>query len=163
MARGRRKKQKKAPVEWERMYEVEKTVADLIKKHHGHLERATIFCLGKPKAAKRSGGKVNVAKARRCTDGVRALLKDQVGEARYIIEIGKDAWQTLDHETKKIVLDHELCHFAGQDDKSGKWRLVDHDVAEFRAIIERYGLYSADLELFAKEAAKQLELAEARG
>lgn len=156
--RGRKKKEKKPPVEWTRMHQVEETVADLVRKHHSHLERATIFVLGKPKASKRSGGKVNVAKARRCTEALRALVKDEIGEAHYIIEVGKDAWEALSQDTKKIVLDHELCHFAGQDDK-GKWGLLDHDVAEFRSIIERYGLYSADLELFAKTAAEQLELA----
>jgi hypothetical protein len=67
--------------------------------------------------------------------------------------IGHDAWEKLSAEQRIIVLDHELCHAAGQD-LLGRWTLTGHDVEEFSAIIRRYGTWTADLQLFAKEVAQ---------
>src|SRR6266851_7718699 len=67
-----------APPEWERREDIEKVVAELVEKWHGHLARARIIVLGKPKAGK-VGGKVNVAKAKRVTPAIQALLKDASG------------------------------------------------------------------------------------
>jgi hypothetical protein len=156
MARCRRPKKEPVKTEWERMPEADSLARQLIEKHHKHLERATVLCLGKPKASKR-GDKVNIAKARKVTKAMNALLKDSnVGEGHYLIEIGLDAWRALDKEKRKIVLDHELMHMAGQDDK-GHWTTVGHDIEAFTEEIRRYGAWTAELEIFAKEA-RQLSL-----
>lgn len=138
------------------MREVEAIVEELVRAHHRHLERARILVLGKPKAAKRSGGKVNVAKAKRATPALNALVKDELGEVHYLIELGLDAWDKLDTKVRRIVLDHELCHFAGQGE-AGKWTVVDHDVEEFTTILRRHGAWHVSLEMFVREA-KQLDL-----
>lgn len=151
----RRRKKELVKVEWRRMPEVEAIIDELVKKHHRHLERARIVVLGKPKAGKRRG-KTNVATASKAPAALNALVKDEIGEVHYQIAIGLDAWDKLDAKKRRIVLDHELCHFAGQDE-AGKWGLVGHDVEEFTTILGRHGAWTADLELFVKQA-KQLEL-----
>ena len=156
--RERKTRKPKEPVstEWERMPEADTIVHQLIEKHHRHLERATVFCLGKPKASRR-GDRVNIAKARKVTKAMNALLKhSNVGAAHYLIEIGLDAWRGLDKEKRRIVLDHELMHLVGQDDK-GCWATVGHDIEAFTEEIRRYGAWNVELQIFTKEA-RQLTL-----
>jgi hypothetical protein len=157
MARRKSAKKPTVKLDWERLYVVEKLVDELVAAHHPHLTRAKILVLGKPKASKR-GDRVTVARGRAVTPAVRALLKDEIGDAHYLIEVGRDAWDPLGQERKRITIDRELCKFIGQDDK-GRWATRDYDVKEFTAIIGRYGLCDASTELFAQEAKKQLELA----
>lgn len=150
-------KAEKVKVEWRRMPEVEALIEEIVEQHHRHLARAKILALGKPKATKRAGGKVNVAKAKRATPALNALVKDELGEVHYLVEVGIDAWDGLDAKQRRIVLDHELCHFVGQDLETDKWGLVGHDVEEFTDILRRHGAWTADLQLFAKEC-QQLSL-----
>jgi hypothetical protein len=149
---AKKPKKEKPKAEWRRMPEAEAVVADLVHKHHRHLERAKIVVLGKPKAGKR-GGKVNVAKAKRATPELQALIKEIAGEeVHYVILVGLDAWDKQDTKQRRIVLDHELCHFAGQDLDTGKWGLVGHDVEEFSAILARHGAWNWELRRFCQEA-----------
>jgi putative metallopeptidase len=152
-----KRKKKSAPVEWDRLELVEKDVRALVAKHHQHLEHATIAVLGKPKAGKRHG-RVQITTSRRVTEAVKALIRNDLSDVHYLIEIGGDMWALLDQEKKKVVLDRALCYFAGLDPEKGVWTMRGPDVEEFTEIIERHGLWTADLETFGKEAAKQLEL-----
>lgn len=157
MARKRKPRMAVNKFEWTRLPLVEDVVADLVKKFHQHLMRANILVLGRPKAA-RSLGKINYAKAKKVTPAMAALLKDHIGEAHYLIEIGQDEWDKLDAKRKRIVLDHELCHFGGLDVEKDRWTMVGHDIQEFTAIVARHGCWYAELEVFARTAATQLEL-----
>jgi predicted metallopeptidase len=142
--------------EWRRMPEVESIVAEIVAKHHRHLEHAQIVVLGKPKASK-ALGKVNVAKAKRATEAMNALLRDEIGEVHYIIEIGLDEWGRLLASDRRKVIDHELMHFAGLDEDSERWLLVGHDVEAFTEEIKRHGAWTPELRTFCA-AAKQLDL-----
>src|SRR5918996_1100000 len=103
---AKKAKKEKPKEEWRRMPEAEAVVADLVQRHHRHLERAKIIVLGKPKAGKR-GGKVNVGKAKRATPELQALIKEIAGEeVHYVILIGLDAWEKLETKARRIVLDH---------------------------------------------------------
>jgi hypothetical protein len=154
---ARKAKKEKPKEEWRRMLEADPVVQDLVHKHHRHLERAKIVVLGKPKADKR-GGKVNVAKAKRATPELQALIKELAGEdVHYVILVGLDAWEKLDTKNRRSVLDHELCHFTGQDLDTGKWGMVGHDVEAFTAEIVRHGAWTEELRRFCKEA-RQLSL-----
>ncbi len=157
MAKRKPAKKPAVKLDWERLYVVEKIVEELVESFHGHLERAKVLVLGKPKATKR-GDRIVIARGRAVTPAVRALLKDEIGDAHYLIELGRDAWDALNQDRKRIAIDRELCKFIGQDEK-GRWSTRDYDVKEFTAIIHRYGLCDASTELFAQEAKKQLELA----
>lgn len=153
MARPRKPKKPKVPkkTEWERMPEAEKLVAELVAKHHKHLERAKIICLGKPKAGKKRGRSVE-ATARKATKAMTLLMKEGIGtDLHYYIEIGLDLWETMNATNRKTLLDHELCHFAGQDLEKGTWGLVGHDVEEFTAIVKRHGAYNAGLVAFGEQ------------
>jgi hypothetical protein len=159
--RGRKKKEKKPPVEWVRHYVIEKDVEDLVEKIHTHLRAAKIVVLAKPKAGKRHG-RVLITATKRASEATAALLKDEIGDVHYVIEIGKDAWDTLSQDRKKLVLDRALCYCAGQDPDKGVWKLRGPDVEDFTEIIKRHGLWTGELEIFAKEAAAQLELLEGK-
>lgn len=147
-------------VAWERQPLIEKLVTELVEKYHAHLTRARIIVLGKPKASK-SLGKVNVAKAKRTTPAIQALLKDASGtDVHYLIEVGMDAWAGLSARQRRATIDHELHHFTGLDiDDAGRerWGLRGHDVGEFVSVVRRYGAYHADLEVFVAEV-RQLKL-----
>jgi putative metallopeptidase len=148
--RKKRKRKEAVVVEWERLEDAETMVRQLIEKHHKHLERATVLCLGKPKASKR-GDRAIVAKARKVTKAMNALLKgSDVGEAHYLIEVGLDVWKGLDREKKRIALDVALMYLTGQDDK-GSWGTTWPDFEGFNEEVRRHGAWRAELELAAKE------------
>jgi len=143
---GKAKKEKKAKkakapvaVEWERLPLVEKIVDEVVADHHPHLSRARIIVLGKPKAGTK-GQSVVVATANRAPKNLAALYKDAAGlDVHYLITIGRDAWDEMSAEQRRILIDHELCHFLGLDEK-GRWALrSDHDIQEFHEIIKRHG------------------------
>lgn len=47
----------------------------------------------------------------------------------------------LDRDQKKILLHHELLHIGIEETKGElKYRVVPHDVEDFRLILEKYGL-----------------------
>ncbi len=152
MAR-RRAKTLSVRVEWVRVPEADDLVRELVAAHHPHLARARIVCIGRPKAAK-IHGQVVLAKFRRVSRAMNAVLLAAVdGPARqfdYVIEIGMDRWAGMEPARRRIVVDHELEHGAGQDEK-GRWGLRGHDVEEFGTIVRRHGLWHGALRDFAKE------------
>lgn len=157
-AKAVKKERKKKPpvkVEWIRLPLVEKMINELIQLVHKPLERAKIYAVGKPKGTAKMccGG---VAKLSIPSKAVKALVKDDLGDVHFVAVVGLDKWEQLDQDGKKRVLDHLLAHGCCGED--GGWSLVDHDVAEFAAIIRRHGLdESPGLRQFAKEI-KQLKL-----
>lgn len=60
----------------------------------------------------------------------------------YIIEFSGDAWDSLDEQTRKILILHELMHIKIITNKRGEllFRLKDHDVKDFSYIISKYGI-----------------------
>jgi predicted metallopeptidase len=148
---GRRRKEP-LRIEWSRLPSAEALVEDLVPKYHQHLRSARIGCVARPKAGKRHG-KTIYASIKRADDVLNVLRADDVGRFAYVIVVGHDAWEKLSADQRRIVIDHELCHAAGQD-PLGRWTLTGHDVEEFSAIIRRYGTWTADLQLFAKEVAQ---------
>jgi len=156
--RGRKPRVEK--LDWERLPTVEHLVDELVGQHHPHLEQAKILCLGKPKAAKRGDRRIiTVAKA--VGPELATALKDQaLGEPQYLVIIGRDVWNGLTQDQKRIELDRALCHFAGRDDK-GRWLLSDYDIKDFNRMVDWYGLkHSADIQNYAKVVKDQLELLE---
>ena len=90
---------------------------------------------------------------------IRTLVKDDLGDVHYLALIGLDTWKALDADVKKRWLDHALCHALWRDEDGDDWKLRDHDVREFTAVIQRHGLDgSPGLRSFV-QAAKQLKLA----
>lgn len=154
---ARRAKTAKAPkVEYERMPIIEKDLRELALKLHAHLERAKIYAVGKPKGSKAMCG--GVIKLVRVSKTIQTLVKDDLGDCHYLALVGLDKWKALDADAKKRWLDHALCHALGRDGDGDDWKLLDHDVREFTAVIQRHGLDgSPGLRSFV-QAAKQLKL-----
>lgn len=153
----RAKKAKPPKPEYERLPLVEKDLRELALKLHAHLERAKVYVVGKPKGSKAMccGG---VARLTKVSKTIRTLVKDDLGDAHYLLILGLDKWRALDAEAKKRVLDHALCHAQGRDGETDEWTLAPHDVQEFTAVIQRHGLDgSPGLRAFV-QAAKQLKL-----
>lgn len=136
--RGRKPKEPKQ-VEWVRDEMIEELVSEVAKKHHGHLERATIVVLVKPRAG-RKGCCNGLGDLKTPSRAVLALVKEDIGDVSYILLLGRDKWEKLSGDARRRALDHFLCHAGGIDTDSGRWFTVDHDVMEFSSIIERHGL-----------------------
>jgi hypothetical protein len=157
MARRARKPKEPKQVEWVRDQMIEELVSEVAKKHHGHLERATIVVLVKPRGG-RKGCCNGLGDLKTPSRAVLALVKEEIGEVSYILLLGRDKWEKLSGEARRRALDHFLCHAGGLDTDSGRWFKVEHDCEEFTAVIERHGLDgSPGLTKFVARA-KQLEI-----
>jgi hypothetical protein len=137
---GRRRgapKEKKAKVEWERLLLVEKAIAELVGQAHPNLERAKIVAIGKPgrPGASRCHG---IVKLRVPSSAEKAMVKEDLGDVAYVVEVRSTPYEALSAEQKKRRLDHALCHAFGQDER-GRWIKTGHDVEEFKVILERHG------------------------
>ena len=68
-----------------------------------------------------------------------------------VIIIDAAVWERLDESKRLALIDHELCHVERtEDEKTGDigWRLVGHDLEEFRAVVSRHGMWANDIEEF---------------
>lgn len=149
-------------MEYEVNQQAENIAAHLIKPHHPHLIGLKIAYLfkqkpegqAKPKKRKaakapRAGKKVTLAKA--------CLVPKKYGELlakdyKFVIEFDHARWDELGLEQQEALVDHELCHCGS--DADGVY-LKHHDLEEFRAIVERHGMWKSDIEDFAESLSKQ--------
>src|ERR1035437_2110173 len=60
----------------------------------------------------------------------------------YILEVDKDQFDSLDERQQEAVLFHELCHTHRNE--KGKYKLLNHDLQEFNAVLGKYGPYLPD-------------------
>ncbi len=133
--------------------------APLIAAHHPHLESVKIAYLFKvapvpPKPPKRAGKKLTLAKTAKVSARWQVLM-----EEGYVFAILFDyqLWQDLLSHQQRALVDHELCH-CGMD-ADGAY-LKQHDVEEFRAILDRHGFWKDDVAQFAETVQEQLPLFE---
>lgn len=128
---------------------------DLIPAHHHHLVDARILLLFRDQAAKKAG-KLVVATASKMSAKDNAIA-DAAPPYAFKIIIANDLWTLNTDAWRRALLDHELCHCSGNSEDG--WELLSHDVEEFAAIVERHGLWKADVRNFC-ERVVQLELFE---
>lgn len=135
-------------------YEVIHLAEELIKTVHPLLRECRIGFVYRDEAGT-SGGKTVLAKTGKVPDKLKPLLQDELD---ILIVIAEDQWTMLESEQRRALIDHELCHIA--IGPSG-WTTRAHDIEEFGAIIQRYGLWNGDLFGLHTTLAKavQLELA----
>jgi hypothetical protein len=69
----------------------------------------------------------------------------------FVMEVALPIWQDLTDRQKDALVDHELIHFAIEENELlGPIRTIrPHDVEEFTAIASRYGAWRPALERFA--------------
>lgn len=126
--------------------EVIQLAEELIQQHHPWLRGANIGILFRSKAPK-NGGRRTLGAASRASAMMNALFPDE-RQLDFVIWLAKDAWEEdLIPAQQRALLDHELCHCLLVE---GEFRLRPHDVEEFRCIVQRHGLWKADLERFAE-------------
>lgn len=151
--------------------EVEEIAGKLIAEHHTDLAGQTIRYVFREKATTSRGAAV-LGKARKIS-GLNAALVSLVGRDEvddpaqfFVIEIAEDAWSALNKDQRVALVDHELCHFATDEDSEGNQRLIlrPHDLEEFTQVVDRHGLWRPPVEAFAavvKAAAGQLSIDDA--
>lgn len=141
--------QPKEKIEYWKAEEPEEIAKVLVPKFHSHLATAKLAFLFRTKA-RANGTKIVLGTASRMSDKLKALA-----DFNFIIEIGYDEWRGLDSLQKTALVDHELCHCAGEEDEQNgemKWKVAPHDVEEFREIVGRYGFWKSDLKDFVQSA-----------
>lgn len=82
-------------------------------------------------------------------------LAEFFGECQYVIAIAADHCRAYDVDREKMtaLVYHELCHIlVDEDEETGDpiLGIRGHDVEMFLSEIDRYGLWTADLEAAAK-------------
>jgi hypothetical protein len=124
---------------------IEHLAAELIAKHHPRLANARIAYLmnmtATPAKRPRLGKKRKLGSAAMVPEKYNSLTTG----FDFIIEIKQDLWSRMDLETQEALLDHELEHCGWDED--GPY-IRNHDVTEFRSIIERHGFWQNDLREF---------------
>lgn len=93
----------------------------------------------------------------------------RIAEVDFVIYLNRQEWLRFDEHDdparmRAYLLDHELCHCAPdidhdsgdqKIDETGRllWRMVKHDLQEFRGPVHRHGLCMADVQAFAQVCA----------
>ena len=128
--------------------------AELIPTHHDHLEKAKLRYLFTERPMRRHA-KPLAGKALKAS----GLLK-HFGKADFLLVFDKETWDHLTPEQRTALVDHELCHCAVKHTKAGepRWFIQGHDLEEFRAIVERHGLWQPDVVDFGRAIQEVLPL-----
>lgn len=154
-------------VEYEPASEAAKIAKGVIKDHHRHLTEVRIEWVFRDKH-QTSNGKEVWAKTRKVA-GLHAWLSNESraldaapGEPFFVVELAKDIWGVLDKSQREALVDHELCKCLAEfnDDGDVALKVKPHDLEEFRAVVERRGLWRPDVTEFLRsaKAAGQLDL-----
>ena len=127
-----------------------------VRDHHPDLADARIvlaWCLSwKPDV----DGRVVLGKCKKASD-----LDRELAAFDFIVLLRRAFWRhpSVTDAQREALLDHELCHAAAKFDATGEpvvdergrrvWRTRKHDLEEFTAVVERHGMWHAELETFA--------------
>lgn len=123
--------------EWIKAPEEVLTIAEeLIEDHYKHLLGVNIGFIFRDEAPN-SGGKITLGKA----SVVPAHMRPYV-DFEFMIWLAEDKWHLANDLQKRALVDHELAHCIF---KEGNPAMRPHDIEEFNDILERYGLWKADL------------------
>lgn len=124
--------------------------AAIIPLLHRHLVEAKIAYLFVEE--KRERDAVKLGHAAKASSKIRFLA-----QVDYVVEFNWTAWKDLTAAQRVALVDHELCHCGGKDEK-GKWVERGHDIEEFTAIVGRWGPWTGNLQQFGRVLSKQLSL-----
>ena len=134
----------------------------LLGTEHGHLDGAKIGIAWRIGWRTDTDGHLKLGQCRK-----RGDLDRELDQFDFILLLNKEAWPTLSADQKAALIDHELCHAAIVMDADGEpkrndrnqlvTRIRKHDTEEFRAVVQRHGLWTADLEQIARAAINDAE------
>lgn len=147
-------------VEYEWAPDVETIAKDIIAtvEDHEHLAQAVILYVFRDKAS-RSRGRAVLGTARKVSGLNRFLVRDEDDLPLFVLEVAKDTWDDLTEEQRRALVDHELCHLVvdTEDDGTLVGRTRGHDLEEFVGIVERHGLWKADVAALGIAAASKVD------
>ncbi len=138
--------------------EVEALARDLIREHHQHLitHGVRVTFLFRDDVQKKAGQEVwgTCQKVSNLNAFLAAGEDDQEeGETPpfFVIVIARPIWDRATPAQRRALVDHELAHAYAEEDKEGAVRLtvLGHDLEEFRAVVNRHGLWREALKDFA--------------
>ena len=129
---------------------------DLVHEHHDELRDAKIALAWNTAWKPDVDGRVTLGKCKKASD-----LDRELAAYDFVIILRQEFMtnpRVTDHQ-RRALIDHELCHATVAYDDNGEpkldarmrkvYRIRKHDIEEFADIVERYGCYKRDLELFA--------------
>jgi Putative phage metallopeptidase len=129
---------------------------ELVEQHHEDLRFARIALAWCTSWNPDVDGRVILGKCRKASD-----LDRELAAFDFVILLRKAFWTHLSvsDAQRRALLDHELCHAALKLDVNGEpvedergrrvYRVRKHDLEEFVVVVERHGMYTRDLEVFA--------------
>lgn len=127
-----------ANVKWtEAAQSVLSTAQNLIDNFHPVLSRARI-CFVFRSEAQKQGNRMIVGGACKVPDKMQPFL-----EYDFLIWLSEEDYTGMDDLRREALIDHELCHCAG--DPINGWKLRPHDIQEFSDVIKRHGVWSSDV------------------
>jgi predicted metallopeptidase len=140
--------------------DVETIAKDIIAtvEDHAHLAQAVVLYVFRDKAT-RSRGRAVLGKARKLAGLTKFLVHDEDDLPLFVVEISKDTWEDLTEEQRRALVDHELCHLVVDTDDDGTLvaRTRGHDLEEFIGVVDRHGLWKADVMAMGTAAAAKVE------
>lgn len=129
---------------------------ELVDLHHHELRQARIALAWNLSWRPDVDGRVKLGMCRKSSD-----LDRELAAYDFVILLRKSFWlhDKVTPLQRRALLDHELYHAEVKLDGHGEpvedergrrvYRTRRHDIEEFRAIVERYGTWTSDLEAFA--------------
>lgn len=147
------------PVTFSDAPDVEEIARELIPQYHEHLLRhaCRIEYVFRSDTPKRYDHEI-WGTARRISSLNAYLAGDEAddgeidGSPFFCITISHPIWIRLRPEQRRALVDHELSHlWAEEDEETGETKLsiLGHDLEEFRAVVQRWGLWSGDTQQMA--------------
>lgn len=134
-----------------------KILDDLIEDHHDHLTDAKIAI------AWRFGWKPDVdGRLKLCSVKKGSDLDRELHQHDFVILLNHEAWNEsrFSEDQMRALIDHALCRCEVSRDANGEpkidennrvvYRIRHPEIQEFREVIARHGLWTADLERFAQ-------------
>lgn len=129
--------------------EVKKIAEELIPDYHPHLEGQRVEYVFVDTIPNKGGKQVwGTMRKISSLPAYLAFAGDADSEdvpPFFCMVITKPVWEQLPDKSKVALVDHELCHATLEEDKL---KVAPHDLEEFTAIVERYGLWRKDIQDF---------------
>lgn len=131
-------------------------LSDLVSQHHEELVQARIALAWNTSWRHDVDGRVTLGKCKKASD-----LDRELSSYDFVILLRRAFWldSRVSDQQRRALLDHELHHAAVKHDDNGEpvqdergrvvYRTRKHDIEEFAPIVQRYGLWTSDLEHFA--------------
>jgi hypothetical protein len=139
-------------------------LTELVSAHHTDIAGARIALAWALNWNPDADGRVKLGMCKRASD-----LDRELAAFDFVILLRRSFWldQRVTDAQRAALLDHELTHATVKLDKHGEpardsrdrliYRTRRHDLEEFHSIVERYGMWTSDIERFAAALRKSKE------